>query len=149
MEALLIGLLGPLVGAYLTAHFKGREVLVEQIRAWAEFFETMAACLGGMRDELAKKKIPTKHGNRLKQALADYEDTINATGLSKATKKKLLGFKSQIEHCLTQGQAEDDILRGKILRAPALQRKKLLAELDRISARLLGQHDVLKATLPN
>jgi hypothetical protein len=144
MEIALVGLVGVLVGHFLTAHFKSKELRSGQIKALAAFLDSIAASLMEIKTSLSKDVIPTGAGNKLKKVLKNYRDIIDSAPLDDKTKSAILFQKQEIERCLTAGQIEDDILRGKIIRSARIKKEEVLLDMERAAARLQGQADVLK-----
>jgi hypothetical protein len=147
MEPVLIGLVGTLVGAYLHARFQGREQRRKEISALAEFLEQLSGLLIGMQKELSNGRVPTYEGNKLREMLGRYKETIANSRVSKKNRMELQGILPQLESLLTTAEFEDEVLRGAIITGgyDAASKEKLLLELLRIAARLEGMSAVLKA----
>lgn len=60
MEA-LVGLLGALIGAWVTAHFAEKNERRSQLRALADFLEGIANCLERMEKSLRNNVVPTAY----------------------------------------------------------------------------------------
>jgi hypothetical protein len=146
MEAALIGLLGSLVNVFMSARFQAKEQRRKEISALAEFLESLAQLLLGMQEKLSKSTVPTYEGNRLKELLQNYKETIARSKVTKAKRKELEGMLPRLETLLTTAEFEDKVLRGSIIRYDPEPRERLLLELQRSAARLGGMSTVLKAS---
>ena len=139
----LIVLAGTMVEILSSAKFDTKETRTNHIKALSNFLGSIADCLIQIKTELAHNKVPTFAGNKLKQAIADYEGVIKKAPLNKQVKAKLLKTKVEIQRCLTVGQAEDEILRGHILRAPENNKEAVLLDMERTAAKLQGIAEAL------
>jgi len=146
METALIGLLGPLVSAYITARFQGKEQRNKEISALADFLDSLSGLLLGMHEKLSNGNVPTYEGNRLKRLLRDYKQTIANSKVGKTKRKELDDVLPELETLLTTAEFEDEVLRGSIIRYDPAPRERLLLELQRSAARLGGMSIVLGAT---
>lgn len=145
MEAALIALVGVLLGHLLTAHFRAKEQKAAQLNALASFLDSIASCLEEMQKELASHRVPTAAGNRLKVQIREYEQILDESGIDERSRGALAVVLMEISRCLVQGQAEDNILRGHILRRNDKDRTDLLADLLRTGAKLRGEAETIRA----
>lgn len=141
----LLGLLGGLVAAFVTAHYEGAKERARQIGALVRFLEAIATCISEMERSLARNKVPTKAGNRLKLILERFGVALDKAPLDKDTKSEMKVLRSQIERCLIDGRFLDEAIRGHILRVPEAKREQLLHAMARTAAGVEGQAVVLKA----
>jgi hypothetical protein len=139
----LIVLAGTMVKILSSAKFDTKETRTNHINALSNFLGSIAECLIQIKTELARNRVPTFAGNKLKQALADYEGVIKKAPLHKQVKTKLLETKAEIQRCLTSGEVQDKILRGYILRAPENNKEAVLLDIERTAAKLQGIAEAL------
>jgi hypothetical protein len=145
MEAALITLVGALVGHLVTVHFKTKERRAAQLKALAGFLDSIAECLEEMQKDLSSYIVPTAAGNRVKTLIREYEQVIDGSGINERTRAALGGVLLNVRRCLVEGKAEDDILRGYVLRSGEKERADLLAELLRTAANLRGEAEAIRA----
>jgi len=143
MEA-LAGLLGALIGAYLTAKYAERNERRLQLRALADFLEEIAGCLERMEKSLRNDVVPSVDGRRLEQNVGQFADLVQGAPLDSKWKKEAELLRSQLEVHLHSGEILDDIIRGHVLQAPAETKANLLHGMVQTSGRLRGQADILR-----
>ena len=76
----LVGLLGALMGAYLTAKYAERNERRSQLRALADFLEGIAGCLERMEKSLRNDVVPTADGHRLEEIARPARQTGRSAG---------------------------------------------------------------------
>jgi hypothetical protein len=125
MEA-LIGLLGALIGAYVTANYAEQSNHRSQLGALADFLEAIADCLERMEKSLRNDVVPTDDGHRLEQIVHDFASAVRGAPLDSEWKKKTESLRSQLQQHLHDGEIIDDIIRGHVLRAPSDAKERML-----------------------
>jgi hypothetical protein len=144
MEA-LVGLLGALIGAYLSAKYAEKNERRSQLRGLADFLEGIAGCLERMEKSLRNDVVPTADGHRLEEIVGEFAGIIQRAPLSSKWKKEAEATRSQVQLHLRSGEIIDDIIRGYMLQAPPDAKANLLHGMVETSGRLRGQADVLRA----
>ena len=143
MEEAVIGAFSALVGAFLSAKYeRGSELRVEMTKL-ADFLETIADCLTQMHGKLSHDEVPTQAGDRLKRVLDEYESALSESNLPSERKTQLMSLYGNVKRVLSEAGFQDDVLRGSALgsgRSDGLE-----ADLQRVSGRILGMSDALRA----
>ena len=109
----------------------------------ADFLETISDYLTQMHGKLAHDEVPTQAGDRLKRALDEYESVLSESTLPSEKKTQLVSLYGNVRSVLSEAQFQDDVLKGGALGSP--RSDGLLAELQRVSGRILGMSDALRA----
>jgi len=144
MEA-RIGLLGALIGAYVTAHYARKSDRRVQLAAFAGFLEGISGCLERMADSLRKDTVPTADGNALEKMVEDFASTVQKAPLDTAWKEKAESVRSQLQVHLHSGEIIDDIIRGKMLSGPPELKERMLHAMVATSGILRGQAHAIRA----
>ena len=143
--ATLVGLLGALIGAYLTAKYKEKNEHRLQLQALAEFLEGIADCLERIEKSLRNDVVPTVDGRRLERIVSEFGGVVQDAPLDNKWKNEAEVLRSQLEVHLRSGEILDDIIRGHVLEAPTDTKATLLHGMVQTSGRLRGQADILRA----
>jgi hypothetical protein len=145
-STLLLKLLTDLVKILIDQGGKNSERRFAQLKALAAFLDDVAECLEQMHAKLSEMVVPTAAGNRLKTQIRDYTEVVSRSVLDERTRLALGTILVQVRHCMFEGQVEDDILRGHVLRqGQEARRTALLSSLERTAARARGEADLLRA----
>jgi hypothetical protein len=141
----LVGLLGALIGAYVTAKYARQSERRSQLAALADFLEGIAGCLERMEKSLRNDLVPTDDGHRLEEIVDGFATTVQRAPLDNRWKKETESLRSQLRQHLRDGEFLDDIIRGYVLEAPSDAKKRILHSMAVTSGRLRGQADLLRS----
>ena len=141
---ILVGLLGSLIGAFLTAKYAEGDKRRLQLRALAYFLEKIAGCLERMEKSLRNDVAPNIDGRNLKNIVGEFADLIQGAPLDSKWKKEAELLRIELETHLHSGEVLDDIIRGYVLQAPAETKANLLHGMVQTAGRLRGQADILR-----
>ena len=135
MEEAIVGAFSALVGAFLSAKYERGKALRKEMSKLADFLERIADCLAQIHGKLAHDEVPTQAGNRLKRVLDEYASVLSESDLTSEKKTELVSIYSNVRRVLSEAEFKDD-------ESPGDGR---LAELQRVSGRILGMSDALRA----
>ena len=143
MEEAIIEAFSALVGAFLSAKYERGKALRAEMSKLADFLERIADCLARIHGKLAHDEVPTQAGNRLKEVLDEYESVLSESNLPSEKKTELVSLYGDVRRVLSEAQFQEDVLEGGAL--GSRRSDGLLAELQRVSGRILGMGDALRA----
>lgn len=84
-----LGLLGALIGAYLTAKYAEKNERRSQLRALADFLEGIAGCLDRMEKSLSNDVVPTADGHRLEEIVGEFAKVVQTRHSAVHGRRKL------------------------------------------------------------
>jgi len=99
----LVGLLGALIGAYLTARYAEKNERRSQLRALADFLDGIAGCLERMEKSLRKDVVPTADGHRLEEIVGEFAGVIQRAPLDSKWKNEAEATRRQLQLHLKSG----------------------------------------------
>ena len=83
---IVTGLIGALVGAYITAIYAERAIRDKQRGKLVEYLRSLAKCLEEMAESLAQNKMPTLAGNNLEKTINDFDAVLDSAAMNEVAK---------------------------------------------------------------